>query len=59
VQGKVKKEKREECIKVFILVHPNLGLPPVLILKDEISLTQLVHNWTGQPLGFNNLSVPH
>ena len=41
------------------MVHPNLGLCLVLTLKDEISLTQPVYNWTNnhwvsQPFQFLN-----
>ena len=40
VQNHCKMKGRRWCIMIFILVHPNPGLHIVLILQDEISLTQ-------------------
>ena len=45
MQSKVKREKEKDYIAVLILVHSNFGLRLILILKDEISLTQLVQKW--------------
>lgn len=37
----MQREGREQCMMIFILAHPNLGLRLVLTLKNDISLTQL------------------
>lgn len=39
VHNQVKEREEEECTMIFMLVHPNHGLYPVLTLQYEISLT--------------------
>ena len=58
MQKQNKRDREEECIDIFILVHPNLGLHSVMSLQHEIFTNTTSSQLDQQPLDFITLPVP-
>jgi len=55
MQEQHKRDGEEECTNIFILVHLNIGLHPILTLQDDIFTNTISLQLDQQPLDFTTI----